>query len=192
LLKKIKNEEIRNFTKEVLDHAPKQFWSAPSSSSGKHHPPEDNGKGGLVTHTIKATLIAEDICRYFNLPDIETDEVISATMLHDIQKNGIPWGDHTVDNHGLVASKWLEIFDYPKSFYKDFMPCPIVDCVRFHMGRFADQPEDKMGSTSPSMQEIIVQMSDFVASREYASWLPNIPVKEEDILRFRKRKFLVK
>lgn len=46
-LDQIRDEQIMTFTRYVLEKAPTYFWTVPSSSSGKYHPPQSNGEGGL-------------------------------------------------------------------------------------------------------------------------------------------------
>ena len=47
-LKLIANNEVRNLVVEVLRLAPRYFWEVPSSTSGRHHPPDENRPGGKV------------------------------------------------------------------------------------------------------------------------------------------------
>jgi hypothetical protein len=167
LTEKIDSKDIRAFTHEALYNAPKKFWEAPSSSSGRYHPPEDQGKGGLVRHIIKATCVAEELSRFYDLKNEDKDIVIAATLLHDIKKNGLRWGEMTDYTHGLIAYNWLSRFNL-----KDPSKTQIRNCVRYHMGRWV-QPESELErALNPTIHEQIVQLSDYISSRKSISFMP--------------------
>jgi hypothetical protein len=61
-IEKIKTIEIRKFVYEALGKVSGDFWSAPTSSSGRYHPPESNIQPtGLLVHIIKALEIADGL-----------------------------------------------------------------------------------------------------------------------------------
>jgi putative nucleotidyltransferase with HDIG domain len=181
-LKEIQDNEIRNFVKEVLDHAPEGFWHTPCSGTGKYHPPENQGDAGLIRHLLKCVVTAKDLCRYFGLNQEDTDIVLAATILHDIKKNGEPWGESTDMEHGLIGAKFLDKFEL-----REPAKTEIKNCVRYHLSRFTRTREDVERASNPTQKELIVQMTDLFCSRKYASWLPDINVKEEDIKNFFKK-----
>lgn len=178
-LKDIKDAKIRNFTKEVLDNAPEGFWTTPCSGTGKYHPLENQGETGLIRHLIKCVITAKDLCRYFSLSEKDSDIVLAATILHDIKKNGEPWGQSTDMEHGLIGSKFLDKFQL-----REPEKTEIKNCVRFHLGRFTRTLEDVGRASNPTQKEMIVQITDLFCSRKYASWLPGINVNGEDIRKF--------
>jgi len=51
-IERINDSGVKNFVKIALDNAVEQFWLCPSSSTGKYHPLEDQGEGGLIRHLI--------------------------------------------------------------------------------------------------------------------------------------------
>jgi len=166
-VKKIKDADIQKFTNLALDHAPPEFWIAPCSSSGHHHPPEDNGEGGVMRHLIKGIYMSLELARFFSISETNTDIVVSGYILHDIQKNGIPWGNKTDDTHGKIASLWLMQFPL-----KEPEKEAICNCVRYHMGQWVQPEEEVIRALHPTKNELIVQLTDYVCSREYASFLP--------------------
>jgi len=178
-IKEIKDPEIRTFVKTALDHAPVDFWHTPCSGSGKYHPPENQGDSGLIRHLLKCVITTKDLCRYFGLNEEDTDIVLAATILHDIKKNGEPWKESTDMEHGLIGAKFLDQFDL-----KEPAKTEIKNCVRYHLSRFTGTKGDIERASHPTQKELIVQLTDLFCSRKYASWLPNINVKEEDIKNF--------
>ena len=175
-LKEISDPEVKGFVCTALDHAPEQFWTDPCSGSGKYHPPEDQGLGGIVRHLVKGAVIASELCRYYNLTVQDRDIVVAATILHDIKKNGEPWGSKTTIDHGLTAYNWLGQFAL-KNPDKD----EIRDCVRYHMGQWAEPEVERARALKPTLNESIVQLTDYFTSRKYASFLPGINLSEEQI-----------
>lgn len=168
----IGSEKIRDFVKTALAAAPPEFWTAPASSSGKYHPPEDQVEGGTVVHTRKAVRVAIDLFRFFGVEqELMKDRIIAAIILHDIQKNGIPWGEHTNYEHGRIACEWLMQFAGSN-------PALVVICllVRDHMGVW-NQPNPtpalKFGDIVDrlAISHLIVQLADYWASRK---WCPFI------------------
>ena len=92
-------------------------------------------------------------------------------MIHDVQKGGIPWKDHTDGTHGLIAYHWLDRFEL-KQPEKD----EIRNCVRYHMGRFVKPEEEMEHALNPTQNEHIVQLTDYFCSRKCASFLPGYDV----------------
>lgn len=181
-LAKIKDSEIRRFTTEVLEAAPEGFWTIPCSGSGRFHPPEDQGENGLVRHLIKCVFVAEDLCLYFGLSQEDKDIVLAAVLLHDVKKNGDPWGKVTAAQHGKLGADFLDKFAL-----KEPAKTEIKDCVRYHMYRFTGTQDDVTRASKPSLKEQIVQLTDLFSSRKYASWLPGVNVSQEEIEKFLKK-----
>jgi hypothetical protein len=179
-VEKIKDVDIQKFTKLALDHAPHEFWIAPCSSSGKHHPPEDNGEGGTLRHLIKGSEMRLELARFYDISELDADIVGSGWLLHDIQKNGIPWGNKTDYTHGKIASLWLQQFPL-KQPEKD----EICNCVRYHMGRWVQPAEEVERALKPTTNELIVQLADYFCSRECASFLPGINLPEDVIKNYK-------
>jgi len=168
----IKSPEIRRFTLEILNAADPQFWIAPCSSSGKYHPPEDQGEGGLVRHTIKAVAVAKQDLRRYDFDDHEKDAAISAVLLHDTCKNGIPWGENTNYSHGVIAARWLGEFNLEHPTAKQL----IINGVRYHMAPWCEPLEEVERSLLPEGIERVVQNADFFSSRQSMSFLPGVSV----------------
>jgi hypothetical protein len=186
---KIQDESVKNFTFLALASADEEFWTCPASSSGKYHPPEDNGVGGLLRHIVKAVCIGEYFAENHNFSRYQSDLAISAILLHDIKKCGEPWGEHTDPRHGAIGAKWLEQFDLEDRTGKEI----ILNAVRYHHGRWATtlaydeelnpenmqaEMDEKMRARNPhSVIEVCVQEADYWASRPKISFLPDRPLE---------------
>lgn len=171
----IPEPEIRKYVRGAFDNASPEFFQAPTSSSGKYHPVENNIVGGLVgVHTIKAALFGHDYSSH-SCPQ-DKGIVIAGCLLHDIRK-GIQddgkWNGYAFD-HGLRAYNWLEQFDLDEK-YKDKIRAE----VRTHMSDLTSPEEERKLALSPDLPLVqrIVQYSDIAASVMWASFIPGVDVR---------------
>lgn len=163
ILNNIHNDKIRLFTASVLDKVEPDFWTMPASTSGKYHPPECRGEGGLVLHVRRACMFANMIFNSYGFEntDIRGDIVISALLLHDIgkkQKYDKYWEYY---NHPIVAAKKCEEF---KHLLDSKIYSTIVNCIIWHMGPFSPK-SIKKEITKYTFLELIVYNCDYLASQ---------------------------
>lgn len=125
----ISSPDKKEFCLAALKACQKEFYAAPASYSGKYHPKENLGEGGLIRHIRKCAFYARKLASIENLSNEDRDTLIAATVLHDICKGGIPWKAYAAD-HGPIAEKWLENFDPDGRF------ASIRHLVGMHMGEF--------------------------------------------------------
>jgi hypothetical protein len=163
-LKLIQDPLIRKFVAECINYAPAYFWKIPSSSTGKHHPADENVKGGAVLHTRRAVKIADDLCRNFDVAGEERDCVIAAVTMHDFRKNGETDTKHTVTAHGSMWASMVSKLVTQKDFLNNKNLRTIDRLISTHMGRF-----DSPYIIGPDTLAIIVQIADYVSSREYVT-----------------------
>lgn len=154
----IADPDRREFCMKALGACQQEFYTAPASFSGKFHPKENLGDGGLIRHIRKCAFYARKLAGMENLSPDERDDLISATVLHDICKGGIPWKGYAPD-HGPIAEKWLENFDTEGKF-KD-----IRHLVGMHMGEF-NRPLPTPPKTH--MEELICQVDMLGSSKALA------------------------
>jgi HD superfamily phosphohydrolase YqeK len=185
---KIKDKNIKFITNYSINTVDSKWWIDPCSSSGKHHPPENQGLGGIVRHSIKTAEIALELARFYDLED-KKDQLISAALLHDLDKYGIPWKDKTDYRHGYLTYKKLT--EIAPARWNVCLDQETLDAIRYHMGRWVKRmyPEDGAPeevekanqrevdrALNATVLEKIIQLSDYFASRKSASWMPNIPI----------------
>jgi len=187
----IVNKKLAGRIKTILDNANKEFWIIPASSSGKYHPPEDQGKSGLVRHTIKAVEIIEEDSRRKMFEEYEHDCAVAAIILHDIKKNGDPWGRYTDYSHGIIAAEFIQKFFKP-NYMKGKI---IVDAVRYHMAPWNTifsnridkrkkytgeelqiEIDERIRGMNPNRVERAVQDADYWSSRKGMSFFPGVSV----------------
>ena len=171
----ITNEDLKEFVIECLEKAPEYFYHIPASSSGKYHPYQDLGEGGLIRHTKAVVQVAMDLirCEQFCGAKYDKDEIISACILHDVIKNGFEDSSHTLIEHPLLASEFIqEVFNSSKITYSKIWSSvnAIQHMIKTHMGIWN---KDKEGNevlpliSSYNDRGLLVHLADYISSRKY-------------------------
>lgn len=161
----IKHEVVKAFTVKALNDAPYIFWTIPASSSGKHHPKLAQDEAGLIRHTLAALYFGRELCIAYGLNSDECDVVKSALILHDVAKA-------LAEPHDIVYATKLRW--YAREEYDHPLVLSVIDCVRWHMGRWATgstacQPAERGSKVYPkdfSILEQVVHLADYAASRK--------------------------
>lgn len=168
-VKKINNQEIRDFTLKALDLFPEPFWNIPASSTLKYHPVKANEEGGLCWHTLAALRIYDDFLQNEVITGYLTPEqkdiCRSALIIHDCCKLGLDGKRRYTDhNHPLLVSNLLASVE-TFSPYKEL----ILDAVASHMGpwRKGKDPNDSLLPECKGLMQKIVHFADYMASRRY-------------------------
>lgn len=91
-INRIMDQGIRFFTRAMLLAAGAEFWEAPASTSGKHHPPDEHSTGGNVLHTLRVCRLVRIMCDSQDRDQMERDVAMAAALLHDLCKN-VVWAD---------------------------------------------------------------------------------------------------
>lgn len=180
----IKNEKIRNITKNCLIGAPDYFFEIPASSTGKFHPSYALGEGGLVRHVKAACKMLHDFItlEFFKCTDDEHDYCIAALILHDCRKSGINHGKYTVHEHPLLAADLVrETCDRLLFEVEDCSDTPAEDekalrdylknvphLIESHMGEWNWSRRSSIRLPKPkTTMEFLVHLADYLASRKY-------------------------
>jgi Predicted HD superfamily hydrolase len=170
-LNQIVDRRIREFTEYVLQNAPDYFWSVPSSSSGKYHPEQSNGEGGLVRHTKAVIYFAVKLCDVFSITGIMKDWILSACILHDIVKYGEVKQSHTTKNHDYEGALFVK--KHGEAFGLDAEALTaITSCVAWHMGRWTDMTGRTVSKTFPegyNTAQMITHLADVISAQKNVS-----------------------
>ena len=152
--------ELRTLANHCLDKLPEHFWTQPSSSSGKYHPEDEHGPGGLALHTLRVMKVAEILIRA-SQPPIYANAIRLAAMLHDAARYGLNKkpSPHSLDEHPELSAEflrecYLEKQDTPPLALKAYNP------ILRHMGKWGKyRPE--------SPEDWIVHYADVIASQYF-------------------------
>ena len=202
LLDEIQNPSIRAFTKQGLENAPDKFWiNSCSIRMSKnipfrafHNPITLTNPGGIINHKIVAVYVGLDALRRrprfridikevpFQIPKPKwKDRTISAVLLHDICKNGVPWSDRVHPQHGELAVKILKQLSCSKKL-NPYDRQYILNGIKWHMGTFF-HPDREFKFTE---FERVIQEADYYSTRRFLTGvdidveLINYPPKTHD------------
>ena len=171
----IRDEETRNWTKEVLDKVSPKFFEEAASTTGKYHPSYALGEGGLYRHTVAAVKIAEclrDNKSVHNMSNATVDLCIAALILHDCCKCGKNWeSKYTKHNHPILAAELVEEVlgnDCEYGSKKSEYISRVCDMIKSHMGQWTTCKWDKTVLPEPrSEEDKFVHLCDYLASRKF-------------------------
>lgn len=175
---RVEDADIRRFVYEALNEVPEEFWTAPASSSKKHHPPESNIEPlGLITHIVKASAVAEGLFSFYGVTDpVDKDIIRAALVLHDGFKGGPGAWKGTFEEHAFYAVKSFEHIELDDEYIKR----KILSAIETHMSRWGRPFSVVTDFILPDKLNLIVALSDMIASRKDISFYPGISVLDED------------
>ncbi len=135
-------DDIKEFGLALLDTIPEYFFNVPASSSGKFHPKNDLGEGGLVRHSITVRRMLRHILEpngYYDFTVREIELLELAALFHDSFKSGTQEeyeeNIHTKFLHPVLAANHILMESVKKRFDYDsasFMASAIMS----HMGQW--------------------------------------------------------
>lgn len=167
------DNKIRSFTEVCIMMSPDYiFFDAPASSSGKYHALDELSGFGTVIHTKRVVTVAYELARGLGC-DPSRDLVISASILHDMRKQGVVKSGHTVKWHPDLASKLVEEVHMDTKIISEKDYNIIRNCVGYHYGPWSIKPWSKPLEKYTS-EELCVYLSDYIASKK------SLTVKQED------------
>lgn len=158
-----------------LDQLPDYFFIIAPSSSGKYHPVFDHGYGGLVRHVVMAMKIALDLIRADFLGHVYTQEekdiILIALLFHDALKDGDPYVGYTTHEHPLDSARFCFLH-----VVRDTPICDkVLQAISSHMGRWTVSDKSDIMLPKPVSEiDHLVHMADFLASRTYIMYDPEI------------------
>jgi HD superfamily phosphodiesterase len=166
----IKLPALQFTTKKALEAAPKWFWTAPASSTGKFHPPDSNGSGGCARHTAKVKWLAYKQAECFG---VDNDPIVVAALLHDWDKFGPDdemelgrdrphYKNHAVFGADMLQRRFAEFSKDADQLHPDQLrnkwdaACALI---RSHMGRW--------GSVQPyTLEQKLLHIADVTAAHK--------------------------
>ena len=164
----IKNEDMREDIKYLINLLPDYFFTIPASSTGKYHPKFACTKNGLVQHTKVAVRIAYDLFdTVSNFTDEDKDLIIMALIMHDGLKKGMEEEKYTRFDHPLLVSKLiLENANNLKMEINSVRR--ICSMIESHMGKWNKNKFCTVELPIPRDEyQRFVHRCDYLASRSY-------------------------
>lgn len=155
-LEQIEDPSIRLFVTKALERVPDYFWHVPASASGRFHPLDTLGEGGLVLHTRRAVYLATEIAKVFKIDGAKLDVLRAAAILHDSFKNGLVDEDRTEADHPLIVRHQLKDLASETPYFDE-----IMNAIECHQGLWGPQPL----RMPKKPLEWSLHIADFIASR---------------------------
>lgn len=179
-LEKIKDEKMRRALLRAYSLYGYKARFLPSTITGKYHPPDEKGYGGLLRHMDKTAWLIDQIATEYQFSDTVRDMLITAAYFHDLGKvkqtsvtgELIYRKDETIfqtkvtrnvdslDNHPLIGAGIAREF-LKREGVKGELIIIICDLIAKHMSHWypwLPQPETEL--------EKLFALADFIVSRE--------------------------
>ena len=166
-------DDLKEFAHHLLDTVPEYFYTVPASSSGKFHPVNDQGEGGLVRHSISVKRMLVHLLLpvgYYNFTPKQQRLLQVAALFHDCFKSGTQdmyeTNIHTKFLHPVMAANHIILQSVLYNFkYEDalFMANAIIS----HMGQWNTSWREQGVLPLPSTPEQkVLHLADYLASRK--------------------------
>lgn len=166
----IKNADLKDSLKLIVDKLPDYFFYEAASSTGKYHPKYALGDGGLLRHSKAATKIGLEL---LNNPLIgskysprEKDMLLLSLLVHDGLKRGLTEEKYTRVDHPILMANF--ILDNYQTFKLNLEDAKFIsDVIKTHMGPYnTDFNGNVVLETPKNKYQSFVHMCDYLASRK--------------------------
>lgn len=166
----IKNADLKESLKLIVDKLPDYFFYEAASSTGKYHPKYALGEGGLLRHSKAATKIGLEL---LNNPLIgskysprEKDMLLLSLLVHDGLKRGLTEEKYTRVDHPILMANF--ILDNYQTFKLNLEDAKFIsDVIKTHMGPYnTDFNGNVVLETPKNKYQSFVHMCDYLASRK--------------------------
>lgn len=166
----IKNDDVKESLKIMINKLPDYFFEVGASSTGKYHPKYAQGEGGLVRHTKAAVCVAYHLLQDPAIGDKynsrEKDIMIMGLVLHDGLKHGNPFEKYVKFNHPLLMAKYIEDNKSELSLNQEDIEL-LTSVISSHMGPWVtDYNGNKVLPYPKTKYQNFVHMCDYLASRK--------------------------
>lgn len=170
-LEYIKDYNIKESCKIMLELLPDYFYEIPASSTGKYHPEYTLGDRGLVRHTKMVTRIGYELlnnpCIGSKYTQEEQDLMIMGMILHDGLKSGIQKNKYTQVDHPILIANYIKD-NKDKLKLTDNQITFIMDAIKTHMGPWNTDFKGNVVLEVPKTKyQNFVHMCDYLASRKF-------------------------
>jgi hypothetical protein len=170
-IRKISNPQLREAVKKCIEDRAKKLKLVPASTSGKYHPPDERGTGGLIRHIKKLVWLLEGLTKHFGVSDGDHDCLIASAFFHDIALVELV----DFDSDGSIILDRKKYHEHPKISsliaveyltaeginWDSPLLIKIVDIISSHMGKWYPNCKSPFSSL-----EIMFSTADYFASRE--------------------------
>ena len=169
-LEYIKDNDVKESTKYMINILPDYFFEIPASSTGKYHPSFAATTSGLVKHTKVAVRIAYELLNnpiINKFTDREKDLIIMAIILHDGLKSGMEKEKYTRFDHPLLISEFIKENKINLKLADDDIK-ELSNMISSHMGPWnTDYNGNEILPIPKNAKERFVHMCDYLSSKKF-------------------------
>lgn len=173
ILATIKNEDIREFARVLVDGFPQYIWLVGASSTAKYHPSYSLGELGLMRHQIAVVRFLNyflDLEQYnTKFTSREMDLMRVSCLCHDGRKSGeqvdYERSKYTKFDHPLLMADVIRSYDGKYLSRDELEFC--AHCVASHMGSWNTDKRSSVVLPKPTDEaQYLVHLADYLASRK--------------------------
>lgn len=156
----------------LLENVPEYFFTVPASSSGKYHPINDLGTGGLVRHSLSVKRMLDHLFEpygYYEFDARHKELLQLAALFHDCMKSGTQEeyekNKHTKFLHPIFAANFIVLkaceigFNYTDAQF-------IASAISTHMGQWSKGKKDEKLPEPQEPYQKVLHLADYLASRK--------------------------
>ena len=170
LLKDFETETFAEYFKDMVAEIPDYIFTIPSSTSGKYHNATQCEKFGQIYHEYMFASILNHRLRLkanrekYNTPEIR-DCMRCVPALHDAIKCGWNGSRYTVQDHPLLAAKWVLETKVEHNIPQEYKQM-IADMCEAHSGEWNKSRSGQIIMSEPrNPREFFIHECDILASR---------------------------
>lgn len=166
----IKNKKLKSAVTKCISDREDMLKMLPASLTGKHHPPDERGPGGVVRHLKRVVWFVNNVADTLELDSWERDVLIASALLHDIscadeskvEEDGTISRCYKKPAHPKVSAS-IAISYLLEEGYKPTADTVIAvhDLISSHSGKY--EPECKRPRNH---LEMILSIADYICTRE--------------------------
>lgn len=185
MLKDFETEEMKAYFNDMVAEIPDYIFTMPSSTSGKYHNTTQCMKYGQVFHVYMfASILNHRLRLEMNKEKYKTptlrDAMRCVPVFHDAVKCGWNGSKHTVQDHPMLAAKWVRETKVEHDIndkIKEFIAC----CCESHSGQWNTDRKGNVIMPKPRNDaEFFIHECDILSSRVDLDMI--IPKELKDIL----------
>lgn len=170
LSKNFETEEFKNYFMDMVAEIPDYIFTMPSSTSGKYHNATQCQTYGQIYHIYMFDAILNHRLRLktnrelYSTPK-ERDAMRCIPALHDAVKCGWNGSRHTVQDHPLLAAKWVLETKVEHDISTEYKHM-IADMCEAHSGEWNRSRSGQVIMSEPrNPREFFIHECDILASR---------------------------
>lgn len=157
ILARIKTDSIRASAEALVAGLPIGVVAAPGSMTGKYHPADERGEGGLLVHIFRFAELVPQAAKMVELNEVQEDELLITAIIHDAFKVTLSRADYWM--HPLKSAEYA----LAEGLHGAAQACAL------HEGPWTDKRiSDSWGTWWVNAMPRAAHMVDFFVSRSEA------------------------